>query len=195
MTTNKSLNQIDALIKDATTEISENIGRLQWGGSLDHADKTETITRFAKALETLMLHKHNISLDPTLAEDEDYVRMVCSRYQIDIMTHPVPHDVSVEIWVDTKKIRKAVTTKYGHRIKHMQVTYYDVVHDVHNIVFTMEDGTTHHATAAAMTNLETVYLENLRLTARQLRPNTDFTTKKSKTRYNSLDLILKTSIR
>lgn len=46
-----------------------------------------------------------------------------------------------------------------------------------------------------MTNLETVYLENLRLTARQLRPNTDFNTKKSKTRYNSLDLILKTSIR
>lgn len=195
MTTNKSLNQIDALIKDATTEISENIGRLQWGGSLDHADKTETITRFAKALETLMLHKHNISLDPTLAEDEDYVRMVCSRYQIDIMTRPVPHDVSVEIWVDTKQIRKAVTTKCGHQIRHMQVTYYDVVHDVHNLVFTMEDGTTFSATAAAMTNLETVYLENLRLTARQLRPNTDFTTKKSKTRYNSLDLILKTSIR
>lgn len=195
MTTNKSLNQIDALIKDATTEISENINSLQWGSSLDHADKAETITRFAKALETLMLHKHNISLDPTLAEDEDYVRMVCSRYQIDIMTHPVPHDVSVEIWVDTKKIRKAVATKYGHQVKHMQVTHYDVVHDVHNIVFTMEDGTTHSATAAAMTNLETVYLENLRLTARQLRPNADFNTKKSKTCYNSLDLTLKTNIR
>lgn len=195
MTTNQSLSQIDALIKDAATEISENIGRLQWGSSLDHTDKAETITRFAKALETLMLHKHNISLDPTLAEDEDYVRMVCARYQIDIMTRPVPHDVSVAIWVDTKKIRKAVTSKYGHKIKYMQVTHYDVVHDVHSLVFTMEDGTTHSATAAAMTNLETVYLENLRLTARQLRPNTDFTTKKSKTRYNSLDLTLKTSIR
>lgn len=195
MTANQPLNQIDALIKDATTEISENIGRLQWGSSLDHTDKAETITRFAKALETLMLHKHNISLDPTLAEDEDYVRMVCARYQIDIMTRPVPHDVSIEIWVDTKKIRKAVTSKYGHKIKHMQVTYYDVVHDVHNLVFTMEDGTIHHATAAAMTNLETVYLENLRLTARRLRPNTDFSTKKSKVRYNSLDLTLKTSIR
>lgn len=57
MNTNKSLNQIDALIKDATTEISENIDRLQWGSSLDHADKAETITRFAKALEALMLHK------------------------------------------------------------------------------------------------------------------------------------------
>ena len=195
MTANQPLSQIDALIKDATTEISENIGRLQWGSSLDHADKAETITRFAKALETLMLHKHNISLDPTLAEDEDYVRMVCARYQIDIMTRPVPHDVSVEIWVDTKKGRKAVPSKYGHKIKHMQVTDYDVVHDVHNLVFTMEDGTTFSATAAAMTNLETVYLENLRLTARQLRPNTDFNTKKSKVHYNSLDLILKTSIR
>lgn len=194
MTPNQPLSQIDALIKDATTEISENIGRLQWGSSLDHADKAETITRFATALEALMLHKRNISLDPTLAEDEDYVRMVCARYQIDIMTRPVPHDVSVEIWVDTKKIRKAVTSKYGHKIKHMQVTDYDVVHDVHNLVFTMEDGTTFSATAAAMTNLETVYLENLRLTARQLRPNTDFNTKKSEVRYNSLDLTLKTSI-
>lgn len=195
MTANQPLNQIDALIKDATTEISENIDRLQWGSSLDHTDKAETITRFAKALETLMLHKHNISLDPTLAEDEEYLRMVCARYQIDIMTRPVPHDVSVEIWVDTKKIRNAVATKYGHQIQHMQVTHYDVVHDVHNIVFTMEDGTTLSATAAAMTNLETAYLENLRLTARQLRPGTDFTTKKSLTRHNSLDLTLKTSIR
>lgn len=195
MTTNQRLSQIDALIKDATTEISENIGRLQWGGSLDHADKVETITRFAKALETLVLHKHNISLDPTLAEDEEYLRMVCARYQIDIMTRPVPHDVSVEIWVDTKKIRKAVATKYGHQIRHMQVTEYDVVHDVHNLAFTMEDGTTLSATAAAMTNLETVYLENLRITERQLRPDTDFTTKKSLTRHNSLDLILKTNIR
>ena len=195
MTPNQSLNQIDALIKDAATEISENIDKLQWGNSLDHADKAETITRFAKALEALMLHKRNISLDPTLAEDEDYVRMVCARYSIDIMTRPVPHDVSVEIWVDTKKIRNAVATKYGHQVKYMQVTHYDVVHDVHNLVFTMEDGTTHSATAAAMTNMETVYLENLRLTARQLRPNTDFNTKKSKVRYNSLDLTLKTSIR
>ena len=184
---------INANVKDAINQITQDIRHLTTSESTHYrADKAEEIVRFARALETLTLHQHNLALDPTLAENEEYMRMATNAYTIDLSDWSEPLRMETLIHTPTKKIRKKLTTKYGHQVKCMQVTGYNTETRTHELTFTLNDGTTHTIYTYGDSR-ETAILENLRLTNRQLAPHTCFTTRK--TRYpTALILTIRTTL-
>lgn len=185
---------INTRIQDTINQITEDIRHLNTSERTHYrADKAETIARFARALEAVTLHQYNLSLDPALTEDENYLRMVCAGYSIDIVSYPKPLEVETSIQVADKKTRKEITTKYEHQVKHMQVTGYDLGTRTHKLTFTLNDGTTREATATYTTNMETAILENLRLTNTTLHPGSDFTTRQNLS-HNHLILRIHTTI-
>lgn len=185
---------INTHIQDAINQITNDTRHLTNSERTHYrADKAESITRFAHALKTLTLHQHNLALDPALTEDETYMRMVCDGYSTDIASWTNPLEVATLIQVASKKTRKEITTKYGHQVKHMQVTEYDPWKYTHKLTFTLNNGTTRTAAASVTTNLETAILENLRITGTLLRPHSDFTTRKNGSQY-TLNLRIQTNI-
>lgn len=179
---------INTHIQDAISQITEDIRHLTTSERTHYqADKAESIARFARALETLTIHQHNISLDPALAEDGEYMRMVCEGYDRDITAQPEPLELETLIWVTHFRTSK-------HTIDHMQVTGYDAATHRHELTFTLTDGTTHTAIAPYATNLETAILENLRLTEKTLIHKKDFTLRKSKRHAPALCLTIRTSL-
>lgn len=179
---------INTSTQDAINQILIDIKRLT-NSERPHyrADKAESIARFARALEALTLHQHNLALDPALAEDEEYMRMVCEGYDRDISTQPHPLELETLIWVTNFRTGK-------HTIQHMQVTGYDATTHRHELTFTLTDGTTHTTIAPYATNLETAILENLRLTEKTLIPKKDFTLRKSKRHAPALTLTIRTTL-
>lgn len=186
---------IEPLIQGAIDQITEDIHRLNTGEHARYrADKAEAIARFAHALENLALHQYNLDLDPALAEDEDYIRMALNGYNADIADWVDPFRVETLIWVDTKKTRKELTTKFEHQAKHMQVTGYDLDTQVHELTFTLNDGTTRTANTRCHNNGGAAVLEHLRLTNTTLRPYFNFTTRKRKLFDPALTLELHTTL-
>lgn len=184
---------LEPLIQGAIDQITEDIHRLNTGEHARYrADKAEAIARFARALENLALHQYNLDLDPALAEDEDYIRMALNGYNADIADWADPFRVETPIWVDTKKTRKELTTKFEHQVKHMQVTGYDLDTHVHELTFTLNDGTTRTANTRCHNNGGAAVLEHLRLTKTTLRPYFNFTTRKRKLFDTELTLELHT---
>lgn len=186
---------INTHIQDAIDQITEDLRHLTTSERTHYrADKAESITRFAHALKTLTLHQHNLTLDPALAEDEDYIRMALNGYNADIADWADPFRVETLIWVDTKKTRKELTTKSEHQVKHMQVTGYDLDTQVHELTFTLNDGTTRTANTRCHNNGGAAVLEHLRLTNTTLRPYFNFTTRKRPLSDTSLTLELHTTL-
>ena len=186
---------LEPLIQGAIDQITEDIHRLNTGEHARYrADKAEAIARFAHALENLALHQYNLDLDPALAEDEDYIRMALNGYNADIADWADPFRVETLIWVDTKKTRKELTTKSEHQVKHMQVTGYDLDTQVHELTFTLNDGTTRTANTRCHNNGGAAVLEHLRLTNTALRPYFNFTTRKRPLSDTSLTLELHTTL-
>lgn len=185
---------INSHIQDAINQITEDIRHLNNSEHTHYrADKAEAITRFARALEALTLHQHNLTLNPALAEDEDYMRMVYAGYSIDATAHPKHLEVVTHIQVADKETQKAITTKYEHQVRHMQVTEYNLETRTHELTFTLKDRTTRTATATYTHNKETAILENLRLTKTTLHPHRDFTTYKTPSQ-TALTLHIETTI-
>lgn len=179
---------INTYIQDAIDQITEDIRHLTTSERTDYrADKAESIARFARALENLTLHQRNLSLDPALAENDDYLRMVCEGYSRDITAQPEPLEVETLIWLTNFHDGK-------HTTDHMQVTGYDAANHRHELTFTLNDGTTITATAPYTTNLETAILEHLRITEKTLTPKKDFTLRKSKRHEPALCLTIRTSL-
>lgn len=171
---------INTYIQDAIDQITEDIRHLTTSERTHYrADKAESIARFARALETLTIHQHNLSLNPALAENEDYLRMVYAGYSIDSTAHPKHLEVVTPIQVADKETRKAITTRYEHQVRHMQVTGYSLETRSHELTFTLKDRTTRTATATYTSNMETAILENLRLTKTTLHPSRDFVTRET----------------
>ena len=186
---------LEPLIQGAIDQITEDIHCLNNGEHARYrADKAESIARFARALENLALHQYNLDLDPALAEDEDYIRMALNGYNADIADWADPFRVETLIWVDTKKTRKELTTKFEHQVKHMQVTGYDLDTQVHELTFTLNDGTTRTANTRCHNNGGAAVLEHLRLTNTTLRPYINFTTRKRPLSDTSLTLELHTTL-
>lgn len=179
---------INTSTQDAINQILIDIKRLT-NSERPHyrADKAESIARFARALEALTLHQHNLALDPALAEDEEYMRMVCEGYDRDITTQPHPLEVETLIWLTNFHDGEQTT-------RHMQVTGYDAPTRRHELTFTLTDGTIITATAPYATNAETAILENLRVTEKTLIPKKDFTLRKSKRHEPALSLTIRTSL-
>lgn len=187
---------INTNTQDAINQILIDIKQLNNSKSARthyRADKAEEIARFARALENLALHQHNLTLDPALAENDDYLRMVYAGYSIDATAHPKHLEVVTPIQVADKEIRKAITTRYEHQVRHMQVTGYSLETRSHELTFTLKDRTTRTATASFTSNMETAILENLRLTNTTLHPNRDFVTRKTPSQ-TALTLHIKTTI-
>lgn len=181
-------------IQDAINQITTDIHHADNTNNPRYlADKAEAIARFARALEALVLHQHNLTLDPTLAEDENYRRMVYAGYSIDATAHPKHLEVVTPIQVADKETLKAITTKYEHQVKHMQVTGYNLETRTHELTFTLKDRTTRTATATYTSNMETAILENLRLTNTTLHPHSGFTTYKTSSQ-TALTLHIQTTI-
>jgi len=179
---------INTHIQDAINQITHDINYLTDNTNPhNQADRAETVARFANALHALTIHQHNISLDPALAEDGEYMRMVCEGYDRDITAQPDPLELETLIWVTHFRTGK-------HTIDHMQVTGYDAATHRHELTFTLTDGTTHTAIAPYATNLETAILENLRLTEKTLTHKKDFTLRKSKRHAPALCLTIRTSL-
>ena len=179
---------INTSAQDAINQILIDIKRLTNSERTHYrADKAESIARFARALEALTLHQHNLTLDPALAEDEEYMRMVCEGYDRDITTQPHPLEVETLIWLTNFHDGKQTT-------RLMQVTGYDATTRRHELTFTLTDGTIITATAPYTTNAETAILENLRVTEKTLIPKKDFTLRKSKRHEPALCLTIRTSL-
>lgn len=175
-------------IRDALTHLTHDINYLADNANPRHQeDRAETVARFANALHTLTIHSYNLTLSPALAEDEEYMRMVCEGYDRDITTQPDLLEVETLIWLTNFHDGK-------HTTRHMQVTGYDAATRRHELTFTLTDGTTITATAPYATNLETAILENLRITEKTLIPKKDFTLRKSKRHEPALCLTIHTSL-
>lgn len=187
---------INTNIQGAINQILIDIKRLNNSESERtryRADKAESIARFARALENLALHQHNLTLDPALAEEKNYMRMVRNGYIADLSDWSKPLRMETLIHAPGKKIRKKLTTKYGHQVKCMQVTGYDTETHIHELTFTLNDGTTHTLYTLGDSR-ETAILEHLRLTNRQLAPHTSFTTRKTSRATYALILTIRTTL-
>lgn len=185
---------INTNIKDAIDQITEDIRHLNTSERTHYrADKAESIARFARALEALALHQHNLDIDPALAEDENYRRMVCAGYSIDATAHPKHLEVVTPIQVADKETRKAITTRYEHQVRHMQVTGYNLETRTHELTFTLKDRTIRTATATYTSNMEAAILENLRLTNTTLHPHRGFVTRETPSQ-TALTLHIETTI-
>lgn len=184
---------INTRIQDAISQITEDIRHLNISERTHtRADKAESIARFARALETLTLHQHNLTLDPALADNEEYMRVVRAGYSVEIGNWSTPLEVNTRIHVADKKTRNEINLR-NQNLKHMQVTGYDITTQTHELTFTLKDGTTRTATATYTNFREIAILENLRLTGHTLYPYSDFATRKASDK-NTLDLHIGTRI-
>lgn len=184
---------INTHIQDAISQITEDIRHLNTSERThNRADKAESIARFARALETLTLHQHNLSLDPALADNEEYMRVVCAGYSVEIGNWSTSLEVNTRIHVADKKTRNEINLR-NQKVKHMQVTGYDITTQTHELTFTLKDGDTRTATATYTTFREIAILENLRLTGHTLYPYSNFATRKASDK-NTLDLHIGTQI-
>lgn len=186
---------INTNIQDAINQILIDIKQLNNSESERthyRADKAESIARFARALETIALHQHNLTLDPALADNEEYMRVVCAGYSVEIGNWSTPLEVNTRIHVADKKTRNEINLR-NRKVKHMQVTGYDIPTQTHELTFTLKDGTTRTATATYTNFREIAILENLRLTGHTLYPYSNFATRKASDK-NTLDLHIDTRI-
>lgn len=190
MTTN---NTPETYIHDAITQITSDTQQITLGGQpLYQATKAHNLESFAYALTTIALSQRNLELDPALAEDEDYMRMVRSGYSLHISSYSDLLEVDTRIHVADRKTRKEIAVR-SQKVKHMQVTGYDPKTQTHELTFTLKDGTTRTATAIYTTYREIAILENLRLTETTLHPYSNFATRKIRGK-NALDLHIGTRI-
>lgn len=186
-------NTIESYIQDAITQITSDIQHLTTSDNPHYrADKAEDIARFAYALATITLSHRNLELDPALAEDEEYMRIARAGYSVEISNWSSPLEVNTRIYADNKKTRNEINLR-NKKVKHMQVTGYDITTQTHELTFTLKDGTTRTATATYTNFREIAILENLRLTGHTLYPYSNFATRKASDK-NTLDLHIGTQI-
>lgn len=165
-------------IQDAINQITTDIRHAANTNNPRYlADKAEDIARFAQALATITLHQHNLTLDPALADNEEYMRVVCAGYSVEIGNWSTPLEVNTRIHVADKKTRNEINLR-NQKVKQMQVTGYDITTQTHELTFTLKDGTTRTATATYTNFREIAILENLRLTETILYPYSNFATRK-----------------
>lgn len=180
-------------IQDAISQITSDIRHAANTNNPRYlADKAEDIARFAQALATITLHQYNIILDPRLADNEEYMRIVCAGYSVELSNWSAPLEVNTRIHVADKKTRNEINLR-NRKVKQMQVTGYDIPTQTHELTFTLKDGTTRTATATYTTFREIAILENLRLTGQTLYPYSNFATRKASDK-NTLDLHIDTRI-
>lgn len=180
-------------IQDAINQITNDIHHATNTNNPRYlADKAEDIARFADALATITLHQYNLTLDPALADNEEYMRVVCAGYSVELANWSAPLEVNTRIHVADKKTRNEINLR-NQKVKHMQVTGYDITTQTHELTFTLKDGTTRTATATYTNFREIAILENLRLTGHTLYPYSNFGTRKASDK-NTLDLHIGTQI-
>lgn len=183
----------EAYIHDAITQITNDIHHATNTNNPRYlADKAADIARFADALATITLHMRNLALDPALADNEEYMRVVCAGYSVEIGNWSTPLEVNTRIHVADKKTRNEINLR-NQKVKHMQVTGYDIPTQTHELTFILKDGDTRTATATYTNFREIAILENLRLTETILYPYSNFGTRKASDK-NTLDLHIDTRI-
>jgi hypothetical protein len=125
-------------IQDALTQITSDIRHAANTNNPRYlADKAEDIARFAQALATITLHQYNIILDPRLADNEEYMRIVCAGYSVELSNWSAPLEVNTRIHVADKKTRNEINLR-NRKVKHMQVTGYDITTQTHELTFTLK---------------------------------------------------------
>ena len=186
-------NTIESYIQDAITQITNDLRHATNTNNPRYlADKAADIARFADALATITLHQYNLTLDPALADNEEYMRIVRAGYSAELSNWSAPLEVNTRIHVADKKTRNEINLR-NQKVKHMQVTGYDIPTQTHELTFTLKDGTARTATATYTNFREIAILENLRLTETIFYPYNNFATRKIRGK-NALTLHLGTHI-